>query len=114
MAASPSAAHTTNFSRAAATTLTFIKNNCWKKSSNGHEQYSRRREARQSLRRAADAAADAISQAVQGARRACDDARRGRHSSRARASLAFLEGHRQLLYAHAETSHSGEPGVARH
>ena len=50
--------------RAAAITPTSIRNSCWKKNSNGHEQYSRGREARKSLRRAVDAAPHAVSAAV--------------------------------------------------
>src|SRR5271163_2002987 len=106
MAVSANAARTMSFSRAAAITPTFIRNSCWKKNSNGHEQHPRRRETRQSLRRAADAAAIAISAAVQMARGPGDGARRGRDSPRTRSALAFLESHRRLLHAHAETSHS--------
>src|SRR5216683_1787998 len=63
-APSPSAARTTNSSLAAAITRICIRNSCWKKSSNAHEQPARRRGPRQSVRFALDAPASSANRTL--------------------------------------------------
>src|SRR5216683_1788001 len=63
-APSPSAARTTNSSLAAAITRICIRNSCWKKSSNAHEQPVRRRGPRQSVRFALEAGASSANRTL--------------------------------------------------
>ena len=104
-AASSNAARTMNFYRATAITPICIASNCWKKSSNAHEQHSRRRSARQSLRRAPDAAVAAISAAVSLERGAGARAGGHRHAARTGATDHLSNRHRQISRASEWSRH---------
>jgi len=111
MEPSPSAARTMNCWLAAAITRICIRSNCWKKSSNAHEQSARRRSPRQSVRFALDAPASAIHEAIQMARGPRASHGGHRHPARARPASHLSKGHRQLLHSCSEACNLGNVGM---